>query len=134
MIAFLRQLVVHDFWLKLFSLALAVLIWVTLSIAKEGGLGNRTSIETYHLPIRIVSGSTDVSGFRAVPDEVRVRVRGITRKLQELQAGDIRAMVDVTGAERAPGLHKRIGITTRADITILEVVPEEVEVIEPPVH
>src|SRR5215471_3995651 len=123
LITLLRQLVVHDFWLKLFSLALAVLIWVTLSIAKEGGLGNRTSVETYHLPIRIVSSSTDVSGFRAVPEEVRVRVRGITRKLQELQAGDIRAMVEVTGAEMAPGLRKRIGITTHAEITILEVVP-----------
>jgi hypothetical protein len=134
MIALLRQLVLHDFWLKLFSLALAVLIWVTLSIAKEGGLGNRTSIETYHLPIRVVSSSTDVSGFRAVPDEVRVRVRGVTRKLQDLQAGDIRALVEVTGGEMAPGLRKRIGITTHADLTILEIVPEEAEIIEPPAH
>ena len=131
MIAVLRQLVLHDFWLKLFSLALAVLIWVTLSIAKEGGLGNRTSIETYHLPIRIVSASSDVSRFRAVPDEVRVRVRGLTRHLQDLQAGDIRALVEVTGSEMTPGLRKRIGVTTRADITILEIVPEEVEVTEP---
>ena len=132
MIAVLRQLVLHDFWLKLFSLALAVLIWVTLSIAKEGGLGNRTSIETYHLPIRVVSASSDVSRLRAVPDEVRVRVRGLTRQLQDLQAGDIRALVEVTGSEMGPGLHKRIGVTTRADITILEIVPEEVEV--EPVH
>jgi hypothetical protein len=109
-----------------------VLIWVTLSIAKEGGLGNRTSIETYHLPIRVVSGSSDVSRLRAVPDEVRVRVRGLTRQLQDLQAGDISALVVVMGSETGPGLRKRIGVTTRADITILEIVPEEVEV--EPVH
>jgi hypothetical protein len=67
-----------------------------------------------------------------MPDEVRVRVRGVTRKLQSLQVGDIRALVDLTGSDLAPGLHKRIGVATRADVTVLEIIPDEVEVIEPP--
>jgi hypothetical protein len=33
MMLFLRQLVLQDFWLKLFSLALAVLIWFTVFFA-----------------------------------------------------------------------------------------------------
>jgi hypothetical protein len=33
MILLLRHLVFHDFWLKLFSLVLAVLIWLTVSVA-----------------------------------------------------------------------------------------------------
>ena len=33
MIAFLRHLILKDFWLKLFSISLAVLIWITVSLA-----------------------------------------------------------------------------------------------------
>ena len=37
MIAFLRNLFFEDFWLKLFSLALAVLIWLTVTFASQKG-------------------------------------------------------------------------------------------------
>ncbi len=42
MIEFLRNLILEDFWLKLFSLALAVLIWLTVTFAsqKEVGTGH----------------------------------------------------------------------------------------------
>jgi hypothetical protein len=39
--------------------------------------------------------------------------------------------VDLTGVEAARGLRKRIEITTPAGITLVRVVPEEVEVIVP---
>ena len=35
MIAFLRNLLLEDFWLKLFSLALAVLIWFTVTFVSQ---------------------------------------------------------------------------------------------------
>ena len=35
MMAFLRKLLFEDIWLKLFSLVLAVLIWLTVSFASH---------------------------------------------------------------------------------------------------
>ena len=61
-------------------------------------------------------------------------VRGEAKLLQDLQARDIRALVDLTGIESARNLHKQIEITTPRGITLVQVVPEEVDVIIPSRH
>ena len=141
MIAFLRGLLFHDFWLKLFSLALAVLIWLTVSFAQSGDgrsfLTNRGAPEQtyYNIPVLVMSSAADVRNFKVDPNVVAVTVRGDKKALHELQARearDIRALVDLTGIEEAArGMHKRIDVTTPAGITFVQVVPNEVEVIVP---
>jgi len=149
MIATLRSIFFHDFWLKLFSLALAVLIWLTvwLFAIRKGDspaavLGNAHLEERifYNIPVLVMSAAADVRDFKVSPGEVAIKVRGEAGKLQALettlrddpQAKDIRALVDLTGIESARGLRKKIVVTTPADITFIQADPDEVEIIVPP--
>jgi YbbR domain-containing protein len=138
MIAFLRGVFIHDFWLKLFSLALAVLIWITVSLARTGGVGNfftsrNLPEKTYvNVPVSVICPAADVRDFTVTPSEVDITVQGENKLLQGLKIRDIRASVDLTGIESTRGVRKRIDITTPTGITFVRVTPDEVEVIVPP--
>jgi YbbR domain-containing protein len=125
MITFLRNLIERDFWLKLFSLVLAILIWllVSFTIHKEAA-----PVRIFNIPVLITSSVGNVHNLRAQPVEVEVKVRGEARKLEELETKDIRAFVDATGVQTVPGFRK-IEITVPADITFVQVTPTEVEVV-----
>jgi YbbR domain-containing protein len=138
MIDFLRNAILRDVWLKLFSLALAVLIWLTVTfVSQKGGSPLRSlnpSIAERTLPgvpVLIVSSAENVRDFRVSPKEVTVTVRGDKRSLDALRYRDVRAMVDLTGIESARELRKRIEVSTPAGITYLQVKPQEVEIIFP---
>jgi YbbR domain-containing protein len=131
MIALLRNLVLEDFWLKLFSLVLAVLIWLTVTFAsqKEAWTDQRVFSR---LPVTILAAAEDVHNFRVSPSEVDIIVQGDRKILQNLQGKDIRAMVDLTGVTAAQDLRKRIEVSVPAGITHIRVAPEEVQVVFPP--
>ena len=131
MIAFLRKLVLESFWWKLFSLALAVLIWLTVTFAsqKEGRPVQRVFS---HLPVLALSATEDVHNFRLSPAEVEVTVQGDARTLQNLQDKDVRPMVDLTGVGVARELRKRIEVWVPVGVAHTRVAPEEVQVIFPP--
>src|SRR5262245_38735840 len=128
MIKFLRELCFNDFWLKLFSLALAVLIWLTVSFAIQ----KETQVRTFsNLPFNVVSAvssAQDVSYLKAVPAEVEVTVQGQRNMVQSLRANDIRVSVDVTGIHSASGVRRRLAVSTLAGISLVRVEPEEVEI------
>jgi len=137
MISFLRQLVFEDFWLKLFSLVLAILIWVTISLAIKKEVspvptpGQPTVEKTFfNLPVVILSSAEDVRNFKVNPKEVEVTVQGEAKLLQSLSSKDIRVMVDLTGIE-AGHVRRRVQVSTPAGVTHVHVSPQEVEVIFP---
>jgi YbbR domain-containing protein len=142
MIQFLRQLVLQDFWLKLFSLALATLIWLTVSIYihknKEGGLpslgGNplEERLTLLNIPIKVVAEAADVRNFKVTPTTVDVTVRGQPEALKNLERTQIRALVDLTDVAAARLASMRIDITVPPGITIESWEPRVVEVIVPP--
>jgi hypothetical protein len=154
MIAVVRDLVFRDFWLKLFSLVLAVLIWLTIwlfairnDMPPSTALGNARLEERtfYNIPVLVMSAAADVRDFKVSPGEVAIRVRGEIKELHALeqklhddpQAREIRALVDLTGIEPVQGMRKKIVVTTPADITFeeaLQALPNEVEIIEPTKH
>ena len=131
MIAFLRNLLLEDFWLKLFSLALAALIWFTVTFVSQKGVRTDTRV-FLSLPVTVLSAADDVRNFKVSPDEVEVTVQGEAETLQNLQSKDIRAMVDLTGVAAAHELRKRVEVSVPAGVTYLRVAPEEVQVIFPP--
>jgi hypothetical protein len=148
MILFIQNLFFRDFWLKIFSLVLAILIWLTVwhffiskDVSPAAALSTARSEDRvfYNIPVLVMSAAADVRDFKVSPGEVAIRVRGEPEKLQALekrmrddpQARDIRAMVDLTGIEPARGTRKKIVVTTPADITFEQAEPDEVEIIEP---
>ena len=139
MIRFLRQVFVHDFWLKLFSFLLAVLIWLTASLAtqREGSPATPFSLvpeeRTFsNLPILVSSSAQDVRNFKIVPTMVEVTVRGDAKTVRALGANEIRARVDLTGIETARELKARIEVAIPAGASLVRVEPAEVQVIFPP--
>jgi YbbR domain-containing protein len=131
MIAFLRNLLLEDFWLKLFSLALAALIWFTVTFVSQKEVRTDTRV-FFSLPVTVLSAAEDVRNFRVSPSEVQVTVQGDGGILQNLQSKDIRVMVDITGVAAAHELRKRVEVSAPAGVTHLRVTPEEVLVIFPP--
>lgn len=139
MIELLRQIVLRDFWLKLFSLALAILIWLTVSFARSGGgqiffsRGTLPEQTYYNIPVQVrFSATAAVRSFKVDPNVVAVTVRGDKKALEKLQAREILPLVDLAGIEEAArGFRKQIEVTTPPGVTFVQVVPDEVEVIVP---
>lgn len=139
MINTLRNLFLHDFWLKLFSVALALLIWLTINFALQreaSPIPQLNLISTdervfSNLPVVILSNAEDVRSVRVHPKEVTVTVQGDPRGLKQLQQRDLRVLVDLTGIEAAQGLRKRLEVTTPPGVTYRRIEPEEVQVIFP---
>lgn len=131
MIAFLRNLLLEDFWLKFFSLALAALIWFTVTFVSQKEVRTDKRV-FFSLPVTVLSTAEDVRNFRVSPGVVQVTVQGDGGILQNLQSKDIRVMVDLTGVMAARELRKRVEVSAPAGVTFLRVTPEEVQVIFPP--
>jgi len=131
MIKFLRHLFLDDFLLKLFSMLLAVVVWLIVTFASQKEVGT-TPRSFYNLPVTIVSSSEDVHGFKVSPHEVVVTVQSDAKTLQNLQSKDIQAMVDLTGVATAQDIHKRVEVSVPAGVALIRVTPEEVLVIFPP--
>jgi YbbR domain-containing protein len=131
MMNFLRHLFLDDFLLKFFSLILAVVVWLIVTFASQKEVALTPSVFS-NLPIRIVSSTGDVRGFKVSPDEVEVTVRGKAKTLQDLQSKDIQVLVDLTGVTTARDLHERVEVSVPAGVGLIRVVPEDVLVIFPP--
>jgi YbbR-like protein len=131
MIAFLRKLFLEDFWLKLFSLALAVLIWLTVTFASEKGVGTESRVFS-NLPIAVLASAEDVHNFKVTPSQAEVTVQGSPKTIQNLESKDIRVIVDLSGVGAARDLNKPIEVSVPVGITCLHVSPEDVQVVFPP--
>ena len=131
----MRDLFLKDWAWKSFSLFLAVAIWLTVHRILEpeaASLAGDIKTVTYEdLSVRLVSSSADVSQYRAEPAEVRVTVSGPKAIIEQLQANEIRAEVDLTGTTSSSG---PVNILTPADVTLVGVTPQTVSVVAPVKH
>ena len=131
MIKFLRHLFLDDFLLKLFSLGLAVVVWLIVTFASHKEAGTTPRI-FYNLPVTVLSSAADVRKVKVSPSEVIVTVQGGPKTLEHLESTDVRAIVDLTGVPVAPGLHQRIEVSVPPGVTFMRVLPEEVRLTFPP--
>ena len=134
MILFVRNLIVKDFWLKLFAFALAVLIWFTIdfSINKEvspwAELIGRTADETVMtVPVHVPG---DMHGVTLDPEQVEVTLRGDPKSLEKLKQspGDVRAQVNLTGIHSANGLLRQVELILPQGVSYTHIDPDKVEV------
>src|SRR5512142_660849 len=114
MIRFLQDVVFKDLWLKLFSLALAVLAWFTVDFAIRNSTLPMRSLSlaplrtmTFTVPVAVMSSAEDVRSVKVNPKEVEVTVQGERKVLEQLHGKDIRVIVDLTGIEAAHDLKHR---------------------------
>jgi YbbR domain-containing protein len=128
----MRDLFLKDWAWKLFSLFLAVAIWLTVHRILEpeaASLAGNTKTVTYEKAVRLVSSSADVSEYRTAPAVVRVTVSGPLEVMDQLQASQVRAEVDLTSSGDNSG---QVNIITPPDVTLVGVDPQTVSIIVPP--
>jgi YbbR domain-containing protein len=133
----MRHRITKDFLWKLFSLVLAVVIWLTIhkNLERQGATvapaaGGELTYDD--LPVLVVSSAANVHDFRVKPATVVVTVSGPPKVIDVLQANQIRAIVDLTGIEPTHDSSQPVNISMPPGVTLVSVKPPEVKVIAPP--
>ena len=132
----MRDWLTKDFGWKLFSLFLAVAIWLTVhKIYEEPGLTDESAAGrtvTYDdLPVLPISSASNVRDFRVAPPTVVVTVSGPSEVMAVLQANQIHAVVDLSDIASTKEL-RRVDVLMPQGVTLVSVKPAKVGVIVPP--
>ena len=132
----MRDFFTNDLGWKLFSLFLAAAIWFTVngvlheSVPPGTGLSIKT-ITYDHLSVAMVAGSADVRAFRITPSTVKVTVTGPAGIMKNLQASELHAIVNVTGAGFGHGVIMPVEISLPPKVAVVSIEPDRVLVTPP---
>jgi hypothetical protein len=137
----LRDWFIKDLGWKLFSLILAVAIWLTVHKILEESVPQTIepplppspiTMTFTNLPVLIVSAAADVREFHVTPSAVTVSVSGRREIMAALLANQVHALVDLTDIETAHDLRRSVDISMPAGVALVDVNPAEVNVVIPP--
>ncbi|MGA2965037.1 MAG: CdaR family protein [Terriglobales bacterium] len=118
MAGIVQRAFVHNFWLKLASLLLAIGLWSLVAHDPIAEVEMKVPIEFRNLP-----GDLEIDS--ASYTEAQIRVRGPERAIHRLQAGDVRAEIDLSGihpGERTFDLTNR-QVRVPEDLEVVQIVP-----------
>ncbi|HKM84573.1 MAG TPA: CdaR family protein [Terriglobales bacterium] len=118
--SFFQRIFVHNFWLKVVSLLLAIGLWLTLARSPIAEVEVRVPIEFQNLPDKLEIDSANYT-------EVRIRVRGPERVIHRLQAADVHAEINlatVRPGERTFDLSSS-QIHVPQDLEVVQIIPAQ---------
>lgn len=133
----MRDFFLKDFGWKLFSLCLAIGIWVTVhnildeSLHPEKPESQRTNIYS-NQPVRVVSSTWDVHGYQALPNQVKVTLLGPAEVMADLKASEIHATVDLSGTNISKYMVGDVEVSPPPKVTVVSVEPSQVQVLARP--
>jgi hypothetical protein len=135
--AFIRDWLVRDAGWKLFSLLLAIAIWLTVnrivletSMPVPSGVNGTLTIGS--LPVELVSSIVDVRDYRLLQNSVSVTVSGSADAIGRLQANQIHAIVNLNLTNSVITERQRVEVFVPPGITVDSISPESIGVIAPP--
>jgi YbbR domain-containing protein len=104
--------------LKIMSIALAALLWLAVA-------GEQTVERALRIPLEFTNMPAQLEPVGEPPDIVDVRVRGSSGRLSRIAAGEVVAVVDLTGARPGQRLFHVSASDIRAPfgVEVLQVVP-----------
>jgi YbbR domain-containing protein len=134
---YLHRNISNNFWLKLFSLVLATLIWFVIS-------SNFPSAETrvnvgpfkpgnsrdFRRPVVVMMSAKNVQAFQVDPSEVSVKVLGEQSVLDKLRDDDIEVYVNLMNVQNPEGSF-RVEVGAPREVTVQQVWPAHVLVKSP---
>ncbi|MBI5800629.1 MAG: hypothetical protein HZA92_07865 [Verrucomicrobia bacterium] len=125
-----RDAILQNFWLKLFSLVLATMIWFAIFGAQNNLRPDRPVLGTVtrkfeHVPITVMKSAADLRAFRVEPGTVEVTVSGPLAKVQALTPRQLEVFISLTDVNDTAGLNKKILVHVPPDIALLNVSPTE---------
>jgi YbbR domain-containing protein len=117
---FWRKHVVHNFWLKVMSVVLAVGLWYAVVRDRIAEVAVDVPIEFHNIPENLEISSESVP-------RAQIRVRGSERVIHRLEPADIYAAIDLAGLR--PG-ERTYDLTSRevhkpAELEVVQVLPSQ---------
>jgi YbbR domain-containing protein len=140
----LRELVFHNFWLKLFSLVLAILVWFAIHVLVTEGntmvaktFVRSVSSETFQsVPVRVLKMPGDKRSYEISPTEVSVTVTGDSAALRDLEKDKLVAYIDLSSTKVNPVAWadkvrtETVHLHVPVNITVVRVIPLSTAVAE----
>lgn len=135
----LQDLILRNFWLKFFSVALATVIWLSIhySIQSESKLSqlsiNHLLAQEYiRVPVTVVTTPGDPRVFRITPNEVVVIAVGEETALRHAANKNIKVSLDLTDFHSKEATAMELQIEAPPDVTVQEISPSTVTVEQAP--
>jgi YbbR domain-containing protein len=129
----LRAFIQHNFWLKLFSLMLATLIWFAVQFGIETGIHpalnpitNPIQRETIGVPIMVLTQPGDARVFKLTPDVVAITIEAEAAVLRERTKKDFKAYVDLTTIRHNETKTEKIRVHVPGDVVLISIDPQSV--------
>jgi len=125
--------ITKDFGWKLFSLILAMILWITVrrSISESPVVVTPfASVDTVttNLPVFAVSTSADVHNAQIVPNVVTVKLSGPSEVMAVLEENKVHAVVNLTGIDAASGSRLPVDVSAPLGVTVDRITPPKVGV------
>ncbi len=123
----MRDLILRNFWLKLFSITLATVIWLLIhySIHDES---NSLTPAYIKVPVTVRLASGDQRVFRITPDEVVVTAVGKDPALFQPTQKEVHVTLDLTTFTNLQPTTLRLRADGPRDVIVLQILPSAVEV------
>lgn len=118
----LRQLLTHNWLLKLVSLIVAGLLWLTITSETTSEIGLTVPVE-----FRNVAPDLEIAGDTT--NSVEIRLRGTAAILRQIAPQDISAVIDLAGAEPGEKVYPLTPqqIRTPFGMEVVRIVPSRVK-------
>jgi YbbR domain-containing protein len=128
----MRDLFTKDLGWKLFSLLLAMALWLIANrILHETNTPAPETITYDNLPVILVGSSLDTRPFHLATTTVRVTVTGPAANMRMLQAAQIHATASLTGMGTERDLSLPVEVSAPSKIAVVNIEPDRVKVIVP---
>jgi hypothetical protein len=133
----LRRLILHNFWLKFSSVALAMVMWLAVHhsihsdtdiLRSQLNLNRLLAQEYIRVPISVKTASGDMRLFRITPSDAVVIVVGENAALRRAAIKDIRVNVDMTDLDAKESVTRKLQADAPPDINVIDISPSEVQV------
>jgi YbbR domain-containing protein len=131
----MKDLILRNFWLKFFSVALAAVIWLSIhyGIQNQSPMGaqvvNHLLAQEYiRVPVTVITSPGDPRVFRIIPNEVVVMVMADESALRAAANKDFKVSVDLTGFHSNEPAQMVLQSQAPADVTVEEISPSTVTV------
>lgn len=124
----------HNFWLKIFSLGLATMIWLTIhiSITRDFALTNpnltHPARQYLTLPVSVITQPGDGRVYKVTPKEVMATIDGEDPILRRMSAKEIKVYLDLTDPKATSATNGELHADAPRDVTVVGLTPSVVSI------
>jgi YbbR domain-containing protein len=126
----MRHLIFHNLWLKLFSIALATVIWLGIdnSIQNDKNASRMLVTGVISVPVAVDLPPGDKRVFSITPKDVAVMAVGKDAASFQAARKDVRVSVDLTHLTSTEPTTVDVKAETPPNINVMEINPSSVQV------